>query len=77
MANSSLASKLDVSYKGSGRSKYIKLGIAAGFYMEIALSEKFATLIHSLRTFSSKARPTAIRTISSTSIMLRRAFFQT
>jgi hypothetical protein len=30
MANSSLASKLDVSYKGSGRSKYIKLGIAAG-----------------------------------------------
>ena len=30
MANSSLASNLDISYKGSGRSKYIKLGIAAG-----------------------------------------------
>ena len=30
MANSQLASKISVSYKGSGRSKYIKLGISAG-----------------------------------------------
>ena len=30
MANSQLASNISVSYKGSGRSKYIKLGISAG-----------------------------------------------
>jgi hypothetical protein len=30
MANASLASNISVSYKGSGRSKYIKLGISAG-----------------------------------------------
>tara|TARA_B110001454_G_C12696220_1_gene424486 strand:+ start:193 stop:1731 length:1539 start_codon:yes stop_codon:yes gene_type:complete len=30
MSNSSLASNISVSYKGSGRSKYIKLGISAG-----------------------------------------------
>tara|TARA_Y100000034_G_scaffold114641_1_gene150974 strand:- start:340 stop:1332 length:993 start_codon:yes stop_codon:yes gene_type:complete len=31
MANASLADNLDVSFKGSGRSKYIKLGIAASY----------------------------------------------
>ena len=35
MDNPQLANKLSVSYKGSGRSKYIKLGIAASYESEL------------------------------------------
>tara|TARA_Y100000310_G_scaffold321_1_gene403 strand:+ start:165 stop:1622 length:1458 start_codon:yes stop_codon:yes gene_type:complete len=40
MANSNLVNKIDISYKGSGRSKYIKLGLAAHYEMELPLLQE-------------------------------------
>ena len=40
MDNPQLANKVSVSYKGSGRSKYIKLGIAAHYESELPLLQE-------------------------------------
>ena len=43
MANSNLVDKVDVSYKGSGRSKYIKLGLRAHFESELPMLQEEIT----------------------------------
>ena len=47
MANSNLVDHVDISYKGSGRSKYIKLGLRAHFESELPLLQEELTRLQS------------------------------